>query len=97
MAELGDEESKEHDRVGRLAVRLGISRLVAVGVATRPLYEAARLEGMTPEEATLVTGVDEATSLLRRNLRPGDVVLVKASREAGLERVALALGEEGGA
>ena len=37
--------------------------------------------------------VDAARALLDREVRPGDVVLVKASRSAGLERVALALGE----
>ena len=31
MAELGDESLAEHDAVGRLAVRLNVSKLVAVG------------------------------------------------------------------
>jgi UDP-N-acetylmuramoyl-tripeptide--D-alanyl-D-alanine ligase len=35
--------------------------------------------------------VDEAVRLLRAELAPGDVVLVKASRAAGLERLAAAL------
>jgi UDP-N-acetylmuramoyl-tripeptide--D-alanyl-D-alanine ligase len=38
-----------------------------------------------------VAGVDEAVELLRTELQPGDVVLVKASRSAGLERVAAEL------
>ena len=42
---------------------------------------------------TAVPDVDAAVSLLRERLVPGDVVLVKASRAAGLERVALALTE----
>jgi UDP-N-acetylmuramoyl-tripeptide--D-alanyl-D-alanine ligase len=94
MAELGEHSTREHDRIGRLAVRLGVGRLVAIGAETRPLYEAARQEGMTQEEAALVAGVDEALALLHREIAPGDVVLVKASRAAGLERVALALAEE---
>ena len=97
MAELGDTETAEHDRIGRLAVRLGVARLVAVGAETRPLFEAARLEGMTPEEATLVADPDEALALLRRSLEPGDVVLVKASRAVGLQTVAIALAGEGNA
>jgi UDP-N-acetylmuramoyl-tripeptide--D-alanyl-D-alanine ligase len=97
MAELGDDATHEHDRIGRLAVRLGISRLVAVGEETRPLFEAARLEGMTPEEATLVANGDEALALLRRSVAPGDVVLVKASRAVGLQTVALALAQGGDA
>lgn len=94
MAELGDTETEAHDRIGRLAVRLGVSRLVAVGAETRPLFEAARLEGMTPEDATLVANADEALALLRRSVEPGDVVLVKASRAVGLQTVAIALAEE---
>jgi len=97
MAELGDFAAGEHDRMGRLAVRLGISRLVVVGEAARPLFEAARLEGMTPEEAALTAGIDEAMALLRGSLEPGDVVLVKASRAVGLERIALALAGEAAA
>ena len=97
MAELGERSNSEHDRIGRLVVRLGVTRLVAVGEETRPLFEAARLEGMTQDEATLVGGVDNAVALLRAGLAPGDVVLVKASRAAGLERVALAIAQGGAA
>ena len=94
MAELGDHATAEHDRMGRLAVRLGIGRLVAVGEDTRALFEAARREGMTQEEAVLVPDADEAVRVVRDGVRPGDVVLVKASRAAGLERAALALAGE---
>lgn len=97
MAELGGSATEEHDRIGRLAVRLGVSRLVAVGEETRPMFEAARLEGMTPEEATLVANGDEALWLLRGSVEPGDVVLVKASRAVGLQSVAIALAEGEGA
>jgi UDP-N-acetylmuramoyl-tripeptide--D-alanyl-D-alanine ligase len=95
MAELGDAGVTEHDRIGRLAVKLGIGRLVVVGEEARPIIEAARLEGMTAEEATLVPDVETAVELLRRSIADGDVVLVKASRAAGLERIALALAGEG--
>lgn len=95
MAELGEASAAEHDRIGRLAVRLGVSRLVVVGEQARPLYEAARLEGMTIEEASLVHDADEALAMLRASVEPQDVVLVKASRAVGLERLALALAGEG--
>ena len=91
MAELGPIAATEHSRLGRLAVRLGIKRLVAVGEAARPSCEAARLECMTPEEAMWVADADAAIDLLSRMIERDDVVLVKASRAAGLERVAAAL------
>ncbi len=91
MAELGAETAAEHDGVGRLAVRLDIARLLAVGESARPLAHGAALEGSWNGESSWVPDVDAALALLRDELRPGDVVLVKASRAAGLERVALAL------
>jgi UDP-N-acetylmuramoyl-tripeptide--D-alanyl-D-alanine ligase len=96
MAELGPIAADEHDRLGRLAVRLGIKRLVAVGPVARPAAEAARLECMTPEEAVWMPDADEAIAYLRAEVAAGDVVLVKASRVAGLERVAAALMEDAG-
>lgn len=91
MAELGEATAGEHDRVGRLAVRLGVRRLVVVGEEARPMFEAARREGMTPEEATHVADAAAAVELLRASVAAGDVVLVKASRAIGLEQIAIAL------
>lgn len=94
MRELGDTSVAEHDAIGRLAVRLDVSRLVVVGQAARPMHLAAQMEGSFDDESTFVADADEALELLRRQVQPGDVVLVKASRAAGLERVAEALLEE---
>ncbi|EFL14666.1 UDP-N-acetylmuramoyl-tripeptide--D-alanyl-D-alanine ligase [Streptomyces sp. C] len=92
MAELGDDSLAEHDAVGRLAVRLNVSRLVAVGGREASwLQLGAYNEGSWGEESVLVSDAQAAVDLLRSELRPGDVVLVKASRSVGLERVALAL------
>ncbi|HLY34107.1 MAG TPA: cyanophycin synthetase, partial [Jatrophihabitantaceae bacterium] len=94
MAELGASSPDEHDAIGRLAVRLDISRIVAVGEAARPIQHGAALEGSGDGEASWVPDVDAAVALLRNELRPGDVVLVKASRAASLERVALAIADD---
>ncbi|GAA5119463.1 UDP-N-acetylmuramoyl-tripeptide--D-alanyl-D-alanine ligase [Pseudonocardia adelaidensis] len=78
MAEQGDGAAAAHAEVAALARELGIDRLVAVGTADYP-------------GARRTADVDEAVGLLRAEAGPGDVVLVKASRTAGLERVADAL------
>ncbi|MDH6543206.1 UDP-N-acetylmuramoyl-tripeptide--D-alanyl-D-alanine ligase [Streptomyces lavendulae] len=92
MAELGDAALAEHDAVGRLAVRLNVSKLVAVGGREASwLQLGAYNEGSWGEESVLVSDAQAAVDLLRSELRPGDVVLVKASRSIGLERVAQAL------
>ena len=88
MAELGAAQRSEHDAIGRLAVRLDISRLIAVGEAARPMALAGGLEGSWDGEAQWCPDIDSALQVLREQLRPADVVLIKASRSAGLERLA---------
>lgn len=96
MRELGEDSLAEHDAVGRLAVRLDIATLVAVGGRDAACMElGARNEGSWGEESVLVSDVDAAIALLREQVAPGDVVLVKASRSVGLERVAEALLADG--
>jgi UDP-N-acetylmuramoyl-tripeptide--D-alanyl-D-alanine ligase len=94
MAELGPTAPEEHEAVGRLAARLGVSRLVVVGETARPIGAGAALEGSWDGESSWVPDVEAAIALLRTELRSGDVVLVKASRAASLERVALAVADD---
>lgn len=84
MAELGEQTDEEHDRIGRLAVRLDVKKLVVVGHLARHIHNAAGLEGSWDGESVLVATADEAYDLLRDELREGDVVLVKSSNSAGL-------------
>lgn len=96
MAELGDDAITEHDRIGRLAVRLDVSRLIVVGTG-RPMsamLHGAVMEGSWGSEAAAVADADAALNLLRAELRSGDVVLVKASNSAGLGALAEALAAE---
>ena len=88
MAELGAAAPAAHAEVGRIAVALGIDRVLAVGEPARPIAEAVELAGGV---ALAVADVPAAAELLRAAVAPGDVVLVKASRAAGLERIAAAL------
>lgn len=84
MAELGPFAQEEHDRIGRLAVRLDIRRLVVVGDAARHIHAAAGLEGSWDGESVLVADIDAAYDVLRDEVRPEDIVLVKSSKSAGL-------------
>lgn len=97
MAELGDDAITEHDRIGRLAVRLDVSRLVVVGTgrAMSAMHQGAVMEGSWGSEATIVADADAALALLRSELAPSDVVLVKASKVAGLGALADALLADG--
>ncbi|MCG8922961.1 UDP-N-acetylmuramoyl-tripeptide--D-alanyl-D-alanine ligase [Lentzea sp. CC55] len=95
MAELGDDAVREHDEIGRLVVRLDISKLVVVGEAARPMHQGAHLEGSWGDESVAVPDADAAVALLQGEVRPGDVVLVKASNAYRLWRIAEALLEAG--
>lgn len=84
MLELGDSAVTEHDGIGRLAVRLGVDRLVVVGRGAAAMHTGAVMEGSWGEESVLVADADAAFDLLQDELRNGDVVLLKSSRDAGL-------------
>ena len=86
MAELGDTSAAAHAGVGALAARLGVDRLVSVGPGAVGVHDAAAAAGH--RRSIAVPDVAAATELLRAELVPGDVVLVKGSRSAGLDRVA---------
>lgn len=97
MAELGEDAIAEHDRIGRLAVRLDVSRLIVVGTgrSMSAMHQGAVMEGSWGSESVLVPDADAALALLQAELGPGDVVLVKASNAAGLGTLADRLAEQG--
>jgi len=82
MAELGSNATAYHDEIGELAAELGVDEVVGVGpLARRYVKDGGRW----------FLSADEAAEGLPALLRPGDVVLVKGSRSAGLETVAAKL------
>jgi len=93
MSELGEFSGEEHDRIGLLAVRLGISQLVVVGQGARRLHISAINEGSWDGESAFVETADEAYDLVVSMTRPGDTVLVKSSNAAGLRHLGDRLGE----
>jgi UDP-N-acetylmuramoyl-tripeptide--D-alanyl-D-alanine ligase len=93
MSELGEFSGDEHDRIGLLAVRLGISQLVVVGQGARRLHISAINEGSWAGESAYVETADEAYDLVVSAARPGDTVLVKSSNAAGLRLLGDRLGE----
>jgi UDP-N-acetylmuramoyl-tripeptide--D-alanyl-D-alanine ligase len=80
LAELGEYERAGHERVGGLAAGLGVDRLVVVGEPASPIHRGAGRQRQWKGESVLVADQAAAVAVLRRELRPGDVVLVKGSR-----------------
>jgi UDP-N-acetylmuramoyl-tripeptide--D-alanyl-D-alanine ligase len=90
MAELGPHCADAHQEVGRRSAESGVTHLFTVGKAAEATAEAARAAGV--EHVNTLKDVNAALGCLKKLLRPGDVVLVKASRAAGLDRITDALG-----
>jgi UDP-N-acetylmuramoyl-tripeptide--D-alanyl-D-alanine ligase len=91
MSELGASAAAWHEEAGGYAARSGVAGLIVVGDVAAPMLTGAKAEPGWAGELIHAADADAALDALRNLLAPGDVVLVKASRSAGLERVALAL------
>ncbi len=87
MAELGSLTELAHFQLGELVGRRGVDVLVTVGQRSARIGEGARVGGMPPENVRVCATVEEAGEVLDDVLQPGDIVLVKASRVMGLERI----------
>jgi len=88
MLELGTDTVRLHDEIGRLAVRLNIGQLYVIGDGAAPIHHGASLEGSFGGESEYLDTVEEALAVLESVVQPGDAVLLKSSRDAGLRRIA---------
>ena len=85
MLELGPDEERQHRELGALAASV-LDGLVTVGPRARWIAAAARASGLA--QVTEAADADEAAEVVDRDLapRPGDLLLVKASRGIALDR-----------
>jgi UDP-N-acetylmuramoyl-tripeptide--D-alanyl-D-alanine ligase len=94
MAEIGATSDGEHRRTGQVVAELGVDALVTVGETAAGIAEGANADDPAGRARRwAVADVDAAAGLLADHVGAGDVVLVKASRSAGLERVVTRLAE----
>ena len=85
MAELGHHTESAHREVGRLAAELGVGQLFAVGRMASVTAQAAREAGLL--RVMEFMDVDAAAGAVKNFVKPGDLLLLKASRVARLERI----------
>ena len=86
MAELGAHSAAAHAEVGQRAAELKLGQLFAIGKMAAVTAQAARDAGLM--RVFEFADVEAAMNVVRSFLKPGDVVLLKASRAARLERIA---------
>jgi UDP-N-acetylmuramoyl-tripeptide--D-alanyl-D-alanine ligase len=87
MAELGESSAQEHEKIGTLASELGIDHLIAIAAPEFASAVAGAVGGETGMSIHLCADKSEAAKFIEY-INPGDVVLCKGSRSAGLEEVA---------
>jgi UDP-N-acetylmuramoyl-tripeptide--D-alanyl-D-alanine ligase len=94
MRELGAISAEEHARLGAALAGSGARVLIAVGGDAINYVDAANAAGV---ESIFVHDAESGLEVLRTRVRPGDVVLVKASRGVRAERIVEGLIAAGGA
>ncbi len=90
MYELGSYAEAGHRRVGGRAAQI-LSKLITVGAQARWIAEEAQACGMPSSGIHPVETNTDAIGVLQGMLRPGDIILVKGSRAAAMERIVDAL------
>lgn len=90
MHELGAYEETGHRRVGGRAAQI-VTKLITVGQRAHWIAEEALACGMHTADVHVVESNDDAIAILIGTIRPGDVLLVKGSRAAGMETIIDAL------
>ncbi len=97
MLELGNESPALHRTVGAYLAKKGIDRLFTVGRGAHQIAVGARQCGMPGEHIRQNAYIDrpeDTAYALNEELREGDVVLFKASRSVGAEKIISCLREQ---
>jgi len=95
MLELGELAPSAHTEIGELAAKLGLDCLIAAGKWAPFLVEGAVSAGFCPDKVYLCPDTAAAADIAARQVRPKNVVLVKASRGMQFEQIIAMLKQEG--
>jgi UDP-N-acetylmuramoyl-tripeptide--D-alanyl-D-alanine ligase len=85
MGELGEQSLSGHERVGSAAAQNGFDFVIAVGEQAKPIASASFKAGL--DRSRTVANQVEAADALAELLEPGDLLLVKGSRSAAMDRI----------
>jgi UDP-N-acetylmuramoyl-tripeptide--D-alanyl-D-alanine ligase len=94
MLELGEKELDFHRDTGRAIPTSDVDVVIGVGPRSKALLDGAREAGFGDERLHHFDDAQAAGEFLKTFIRPGDLVLVKASRGIGLDRIIAMLEKE---
>jgi UDP-N-acetylmuramoyl-tripeptide--D-alanyl-D-alanine ligase len=94
MLELGAETEAAHEELGRAAAAADVDGLWLIGTHAARVRAGAEAAGLPPARITVATTHEELAERLRTVCAPGDLLLLKGSRGAALERVLAHLAAE---
>lgn len=87
MLELGKSSDELHEKLGMDAVKMGVERLYVVGDYADSVAIGAKKSGMSELDVIVCKDVAEVEEDLEKNMKAGDVLLVKGSRGMKMERL----------
>lgn len=87
MEELGENSKRAHRDIGRLIAELKINALFAIGDKAKDIAESALEKGMNKENIFIYNTSKEACKAVQAEIHRGDVILVKGSQSARMERI----------
>ena len=87
MLELGRDTQQLHREVGKFAAGMQLSRLIVCGDLGHEIAAGAKQAGMSGSSIVELPDAASAADLLKKTIRQGDVVLVKASRGMRMEQI----------
>lgn len=87
MLELGRESVASHKRVGKHLFECGINKLIVVGERALDIANGAREAGMKDDDIFAFPNSDDAKIFVQNRIKEGDLVLIKGSQGARMEKI----------
>ena len=87
MLELGKLSQTKHEEVGRAVVKNKIDKLIAVGERARDIARGAISAGMSEDDVFHFDATIDAGKFIQERIKSGDIILVKGSQGARLEKI----------
>ncbi|HEY4641778.1 MAG TPA: UDP-N-acetylmuramoyl-tripeptide--D-alanyl-D-alanine ligase [Thermoanaerobaculia bacterium] len=94
MLELGDKELEYHHDSGK-AIPQEVDAVIAVGKRSKSLLDGAREAGFSEDKLHHFDDAQSAGEFLKTFIKDGDLVLIKASRGIGLDKIVTMLADGG--